>query len=216
MPRTRLAVELRKIRTGTKADFRLCRLPFRPQGRSGPTNTGLVAEPTGQITGNTVATGLSGPAVHVPDRFTNSHRKASSPRPSTHETHTVASQKQLENTRVTRESDPNSQVPAHPFPMVAKRTQRSHRPTSTPNKTCSANLYRRIKRRVGRSLKRTNCKRSWSLPESKLHINYLELKAVFLALKEFQGLCTDKIVLVATDNTTVVSYINKEGGMRSG
>ena len=56
----------------------------------------------------------------------------------------------------------------------------------------------------------------WSLPESKLHINYLELKAVFLALKEFQNLCANKIVLVATDNTTVMSYINKEGGMRSG
>ena len=57
---------------------------------------------------------------------------------------------------------------------------------------------------------------SWSIPESNLHINYLELKAVFLALKEFQDLCTTKIVLVATDNTTVVAYINKEGGMRSG
>ena len=57
---------------------------------------------------------------------------------------------------------------------------------------------------------------SWSVPESKLHINYLELKAVFLALKEFQSLCVDKIVLVATDNTTVIAYINKEGGMRSG
>ena len=57
---------------------------------------------------------------------------------------------------------------------------------------------------------------SWSLPESKLHINYLELKAVFLALKEFRDLCINKIVLVATDNTTVVAYINKEGGMRSG
>ena len=57
---------------------------------------------------------------------------------------------------------------------------------------------------------------TWSLPENKLHINYLELKAVFLALKEFQDLCADKIVLMPTDNTTVVSYINKEGGMRSG
>ena len=56
----------------------------------------------------------------------------------------------------------------------------------------------------------------WSIPESKLHINYLELKAVFLALKQFQDLCSDKTVLVATDNTTVVAYINKEGGMRSG
>ena len=46
--------------------------------------------------------------------------------------------------------------------------------------------------------------------------NYLELKAGFLALKEFQEFCLNKIVLVATDNTTVVSYIDKEGGMRSG
>ena len=54
-----------------------------------------------------------------------------------------------------------------------------------------------------------------SLPGSKLHINYLELKAVFLPL-EFQDLCSNKIVLVATDNTKVVSYITKEGGMRLG
>ena len=54
---------------------------------------------------------------------------------------------------------------------------------------------------------------SWtcSLSESKLHINYLELKAVFLALKEFKDLCENNIVLIATDNTTVVAYINKEG-----
>ena len=57
---------------------------------------------------------------------------------------------------------------------------------------------------------------TWSLPESKLHINHLELKAIFLALKEFQTLVCDKTVLIATDNTTVVAYINKEGGMKSG
>ena len=60
------------------------------------------------------------------------------------------------------------------------------------------------------------CRSSQELPESKLHINYLELKAVLLALKEFQALCTNKVVLIATDNTTVVAYINKEGGMKSG
>ena len=68
----------------------------------------------------------------------------------------------------------------------------------------------------GAHLNERTARGTWSLPESKLHINYLELKAVFLALKEFQDLCIDKIVLVATDNTTVVAYINKEGGMRSG
>ena len=57
---------------------------------------------------------------------------------------------------------------------------------------------------------------TWSVPESKLHINFLELKAVLLALKRFQHLVQGKVVLIATDNTTVVAYINKEGGMRSG
>ena len=161
----------------------------------------------------------SGSAIHVLDRFTNSHRKASSPRPTTYETietHTVASQEQLEGSGITRKGNPNSQFPASPLTMMDRCRQCTHRPTITPNKSCSANVYRCIKRRVGAHLNEHTARGTWSFPESKLHINYLELKAVFLALKEFQDLRSDKIVLVATDNTTVVSYINKEGGMRSG
>ena len=56
----------------------------------------------------------------------------------------------------------------------------------------------------------------WSDVESRLHINFLELKAVFLALKSFEPQCKNQIVLIATDNTTVVAYINKQGGMKSG
>ena len=56
----------------------------------------------------------------------------------------------------------------------------------------------------------------WSPFESRLHINFLEMKAVLLALRQLEHLCKSQIVLVATDNTTVVSYINKQGGMRSG
>ena len=159
MPKTRLAGEFGKVRTGNKTNIRFCRLPVRPQSQSGLTYTGPLAESPGQNTRNTVTTGLSGSAVHVSDRLTNSHRKASSPRPTAHETHTVASQKQLEGTRVTGKIDSNSQVPAPPLTMVAKRRQSSHRPTITANKTCSANIYRRIKRRVGCSLKLTHRKR---------------------------------------------------------
>ena len=68
----------------------------------------------------------------------------------------------------------------------------------------------------GAHLNERTARGTWSLPESKLPINHLELKAVFLALKEFQDLCSNNIVLVATDNTTVVAYINREGGMKSG
>ena len=68
----------------------------------------------------------------------------------------------------------------------------------------------------GAHLNERTARGTWSLPESKLHINHLELKAIFLALKELQDLCCNNIVLVATDNTTVVAYIKKEGGMKSG
>ena len=56
----------------------------------------------------------------------------------------------------------------------------------------------------------------WSKSEGTLHINLLELKAVLLALKRFEQLCWSQTILVCTDNTTVVLYINKEGGMKSG
>ena len=68
----------------------------------------------------------------------------------------------------------------------------------------------------GAHLNKHNARGIWPLPESKLHINYLELKAVLLVLKEFHDLSLNNIVLKATDNTTVVAYINREGGMKSG
>ena len=48
-----------------------------------------------------------------------------------------------------------------------------------------------------------------------LHIYVLQLKAVFLALKSFQNKILDKRVLIATDSTTIVSYLNKQGGSHS-
>ena len=55
----------------------------------------------------------------------------------------------------------------------------------------------------------------WQQSERDLHINILVLKAVFLALKHFQGQLRQKIMLVSSDNSTVVSYINKEAGTHS-
>ncbi len=55
----------------------------------------------------------------------------------------------------------------------------------------------------------------WSEPQIRWHINRLELEAVFLALKEFQAQLERQHVLIRTDNTSVVSYINRQGGVRS-
>ena len=125
-------------------------------------------------------------------------------------------QNQLEGTGITTQDDSNTQVSAPSFTMVAGGKHCAQRSTIAPLTNALQIFTDASKEGWGAHLNERIARGSWSVPESKLHINYLELKAVFLALKEFQDLCVDKIVLVATDNTTVVSYINKEGGMRSG
>ena len=47
---------------------------------------------------------------------------------------------------------------------------------------------------------------TWTSQEKILHINVLELKAVFLALKSFQNQILNKRILIATDNGTCVSW----------
>ena len=70
----------------------------------------------------------------------------------------MALEKQLEGTRITGKGDTRSQVAPPSLKVLAGGKQCSSRSTITPTKTCSADIYRRIKRRVGRSLKRTHCK----------------------------------------------------------
>ena len=160
VPTFRLAGEHRKVGAGTQTSFQLCRLPIRPRVWSGLTDTGPVAKPTRKDTGAHLPTGLLGKAAGVLDRPFNSHRKASSSGQTSHEAHPMASQTQLENTGVVGKTDSPTQISTSSLTMVARRRQCPHRPTITPYATCSANLYRRIKRRVGRSLKRVHCQRN--------------------------------------------------------
>ena len=154
---TRLVGELREMRAGAQTRLQFFRLSVRLQVWSGPTDSGPVAEPSTENTETAIPTGLPGPGIHALDRFTDSYRKASSSRPTSYKTHAAAS---VESTRITKKGNPNPQVPAPPFTMVAEGTQYTYRPTITPNITCSANIYRRIKRRVGRSLRQAHCKRN--------------------------------------------------------
>ena len=52
----------------------------------------------------------------------------------------------------------------------------------------------------------------WSAQEKLLHINLLEMKALFLALQAFQEVVAGHHVTAMCDNSTVVAYVNKQGG----
>ncbi|XP_066589310.1 uncharacterized protein [Prorops nasuta] len=54
----------------------------------------------------------------------------------------------------------------------------------------------------------------WSVEDLKNHINFLELLAVYKALKTFSPLLKKKNILLRVDNTTAIAYINKAGGVK--
>ena len=55
----------------------------------------------------------------------------------------------------------------------------------------------------------------WTENQSQLHINMLEMMAIRLALKQAKTFIHHSCIMISTDNTTVVSYINKQGGTLS-
>ena len=55
----------------------------------------------------------------------------------------------------------------------------------------------------------------WTEDQSWLHINVLEMKAIFLSLSQAVHKVKNSTVLISTDNTTVVAYIRHHGGTHS-
>ena len=83
--------------------------------------------------------------------------------------------------------------------------------------SCRSDLYRCIKqKRLGTHLGYYTSKGVQFIPENKLHINFLVQKSGPFGPKEIQPLCKGLLVLVATYTATLVAYINKKGGIRSG
>ena len=56
---------------------------------------------------------------------------------------------------------------------------------------------------------------TWSAEEKSFHINVKEMLGAWNVLKELEHLLRGRRVLIASDNSTVVCYINKQGGLHS-
>ena len=55
----------------------------------------------------------------------------------------------------------------------------------------------------------------WSPEEASLHINSLELRAMWLALQHWEDLLRSRTVALCGDNTTALAYVRNQGGTRS-
>jgi len=54
----------------------------------------------------------------------------------------------------------------------------------------------------------------WSESEIKLHINELELLAILYGLRSLCSHCRNNQILIRCDNTTAISYVNRQGGTK--
>ena len=62
---------------------------------------------------------------------------------------------------------------------------------------------------------KTSCGGRWTAEESKNHINFLEIKAIYLALQSKCKHWTGEHVRIMCDNTTAVANVTKQGSIRS-
>ena len=179
MSGTRVAGEQGKVRTGTQTGLQLRRLPVRPERGQGQTNSRTLADLDRQDQINSVGSGLPGPTIHVPHRSTHSNKKQ------VHlgRLHMRPIQWHLKNNwRVPESLEKVIPVPKslHPHLRWWLLGQPLH-----PLEHALQIFTDASKEGWGAHLDEHTARGTWSLPESKLHINHLELKAVFLALKEF-------------------------------
>ena len=105
---------MEKSGTGPQTGLQFRRLPVQPERGKGQTHTRVLADPNHKDIRFAGPTNLSAPAIDVPHRATDSHRKTSPPRWTPYEVHNQI-EKQLEGTRITRKCDPHSQVAPPPI-----------------------------------------------------------------------------------------------------
>ena len=149
-----------KVGTCSPTGVQLCRLSFRPHQGSSEADSGEVANPNSKNKDANEQRPLFGPRVHVSHRFVDSHRETGGFGAPSHETDSVALEESLARARGPREGDSSSQISIPSSAVVAGRKQCAQRPTSSSSATCSAVVYRRLKRRLGRALRRPHGKRS--------------------------------------------------------
>ena len=208
LPTVRMGSQHEEIRVGTPASFQFRRLPVRPCIRSGPPHSRPVDSSPGKIKFHQEPEQLHSRTVHVPDRVAYSHRETGFVGASSYEANSMALETSLACPRGSRGHSGSPVTPSTPR-LVVGRKQCTGGPTFAPSSTCSSAVYRRLKRRLGRTLRGLHCKRRLVSHRKSPSHKLLRTKGSPPGLKSFEHLCRDQIVLVATDNTTVVSYINK-------
>ena len=160
LPLSRLGSQHGQVRAGSRTNLRLRRLSFRPISGVSQTNSGQVEESISEAQPSPGTGMLLSQAVHVFDRPSDSNRKTSSIGAAAYKTHSMAPEKALACPGISGKGHSNSFISPCTSKVVVGPGQGALRSTLTPSSTRPSTVYRRLKRRLGRSLKRLHGKRS--------------------------------------------------------
>ena len=186
-----------KVRTGTQTDFRVRGLQIRSLSRTGFTDSKPLGVDSPKVGSHPIQTKLPSQEIYVPDRPADSNGKTGSPGETPHETHPVAPKTTLESSRIPGKGDSGSKVPSPTPSMVDQGDKCLDRTAFAPFESSRANLYRRLKRRLGCSLRRLHSKRrlvssrkssSHKLPGTKSGLTGLE-KVPALGIRQSSSSC---------------------------
>ena len=132
-----------------------------------------------------------------------------------HETLSVSSQGELEISSVAGQPPSLDRSHCSPPRLVAKSLKRDERCRPSSQRPLFSTLYRRLKRRLGRSLRSKFYKGSVVRSGKKATHKCPRLEGGLPGPSRLQGPVPEPNSAVATDNSTVVAYINKQGGTHS-
>ena len=149
-----LGGEPQEIRTGAQKDFQFCKLPVRLDPRSSQTHPRKMGSSKLQNQFPPGVDQLFGKAIHVLDRPSHCDRKTGSVWTSPHETHPMSPEEPLTHSGIFGEGHTDSQVPSSPPALLVKGGKRPARPTLAPPSSRGSDIYRHIKRRLGRTFRR--------------------------------------------------------------
>ena len=144
-------------------NLQFCGLPVRPSSRSGLTHTEQVAVSTGQDPPPPTEPSVFCWPVHVAHGTSDGNREAGALGSSSCETDSVAPEEQLAYSGVSGEVHSHRQISTSSPVMVARRPG-SSRPTIASAPARPSNLYGCLKRRLGRSLRRSHYPRGLVRP----------------------------------------------------
>ena len=160
LPLSRLGSQHGQVRAGSPTNLQLRRLSFRPISGVSQTNSGQVEESISETQPSPGTGMLHSQAVHVFNRPSDSNRKTSSIGATAYEAHSMAPEKALACPGISGKGHSNSFISPCSSKVVVGPGQGALRSTLTPSSTRPSTVYRRLKRRLGRSLRQLHGKRS--------------------------------------------------------